>query len=390
MASYYNEVHIYFKNNRKMKKLTPFNILLVFSMLIPHGCREIINNNNHFIVADLLEKQTSEYSDLFSHVEIVPLETTRQSLIRSIRKLVVYNDVYYIFDYNNAEILMFDMNGKYLSKISDMGGGPHEYVNISDFEIDGATKTVRLLAAANNSIYEYNLEGDFKDRYKLPEIKGVYKSLRSINADTITFFTFDFDNRIKFYSKRRNKIIKEFLPEKENILDKFSYNEFSYSNYLHRASTNTLFIIDSDCNLRNGYTWDFGSLNNTKNQLKKINKIDANEIRIHFPKLINSEIINQIIVLHGGNSKYFFAQLWRKGNHLNIFHDRENNRNFIFRNSPSFFNPLLWNDEYVVGYYENPEDLNKFIPDISSNYKSIRDELSEFDNPVLIKYYFEK
>lgn len=379
-----------------MKKTISFIPIFFFFMLSPYGCsKKTEKRENTIISVDIEKDQKISFSDLFSHIELIPLETDQQSLIRGIRKLIMYEDIFYVFDYNKAEILRFDASGNYLSKISNRGEGPQEYVNIGDFEIDAGAKTISLLSAVNNSMYEFDLSGNFKSKYKLPEIAGAYKCFRSINNDTMVFFTFDYNNRIKFYSKDKKKIIKELLPEKENILNRFAYNEFPYSNYLHRASSNNLFIIDNDCTINIGYSWDFGSLNNTKSQIKNIEKISSNELQFYFLKLINSELINQIIILHGGNSRFLFSQIWRKGRHINIFHDKIENKNFVFEKmvEKATFHPLFWHDDYVVGYYSDEwGKIDDTLPDeiLDSHARKIKESITEYDNPVLIKYHFKK
>lgn len=371
-------------------------LLILLFMMSSYSCN-IKNEDEKEITIYVEIENTDEvtFSDLFSHVELIPLETNEESLIREIRKLVVYEDQFYILDYKKAEILRFDANGKFLYKISDRGEGPEEYVNIGDFEIDEKGKTIMLLSAVNNSIYEYDIDGLFKNKYELPEIKGAYKCFKSLNNDTIAFFTFDYNNRIKFYSKSKGQIIKESLSEKENIMDSFSYNEFPYSNYLHRASSNILLLIENDCTISNGYIWDFGLLNNTKRQIENIEKISLSDLQANFYKLINSELINQIIILHGGNSKYFYAQIWRKGKHINIFHNKVENKNFVFSKTAenATFHPLFWHENYVIGYFSDEwGDIDDTIPNMILDRQAIKikEELSEDDNPILIKYYFKE
>ncbi|MDD3968184.1 MULTISPECIES: 6-bladed beta-propeller [unclassified Proteiniphilum] len=379
-----------------MKKVTYLIVLFPIYILLSSGCNNKTEKKGRTTISvDIEKEQTVFFNDLFSHIELIPLETNEKSLIRDIRKLIIYEDTFYIFDYNKAEILRFDSRGKYLNKISDRGEGPKEYVNIGDFEIDSSNNIIRLLSGVNNSIYEYDLNGNFKNRYKLPEIKGAYKCFRSINNDTIVFFTFDYNNRIKFYSNNKKKIIKQLLPENENMLNVFAYDEFPYSNYLHRASSNTLFTINDNCTIGFGYAWDFGNLNNTKSQIKNMEKLSSNELQSYFSKLINSELINQIIILHGGNSQFIFSQIWRKGKHINIFHDKIKNKNFVFEKMAegALFHPLSWHGNYVIGYYSDEwGKMDETLPNtiLDSQAIKMKENLTEYDNPILIKYYFKQ
>lgn len=378
-------------------KITAFLIYtLSFFIFCFNSCiKKEDNKKNNIIYVNLAKVDKVSLWDIFSHIELIPLETNEQSLIKQVSKIIPYDDNYYVLDYRKSEILMFDSNGKYLHKISDRGEGPQEYANISDFEIDEVNNNLSVLAPVNYSMYEYDFKGNFLNKYKLPDIIGAYMSFISLNKDTIVYFTYDYDNRIKLYSKSKNRIVKELLPENENLLNKFSYNVFPYANYLHRAASNTLFKVEDKGEIIDGYTWDFGKLNNSSSQLRNIKKTPYNDLPQHFSQFINSEIINQVIILHGGNSQYLFSQIWRKGKHVNIFHDKKNNKNYLFERTieNATFHPLSWHEDYVIGFYSDEwGERKETIPDAILNDKNTKiiNQWNEYDNPILIKYYFKK
>ena len=57
-------------------------------------------------------------SQIFSEVEFIPLETTKESLFGSISQLKIIEDNYVVFDYDTKAILIFGKDGKYRSKIN--------------------------------------------------------------------------------------------------------------------------------------------------------------------------------------------------------------------------------------------------------------------------------
>lgn len=380
-----------FWNLEKVKKKY---IAFLLGSLLLYNCNTDDPEKVYTISVDLNESSNVSIWDIFTKIELIPLETTELSLMKNIMKVIDYNDNYYVLDYRNAEILIFNSQGKFLHKISDKGVGPEEYINISDFEIDFGENKIVFLSPVNYSKYEYDLKGDFIRTYKLPETPGAYKSFLSLNKDTTVYFSFDLSNRIKLYSKKENKIIKEIFPEEENLLNNFSYYEFPYLNYFFRSSSNTLYMFDIDGSIIQGYIWDFGVFNNTKKQLNNIKKIPFNEFADHFHKLINSEIINHVPILHGGNSNYLFIQIWRKGKHINIFHNKKNNKNYVFEKTleNATFHPLTWNEDYVIGYYSDEwGKIEETIPNeiLDKDNLIIKNMRGEDDNPVLIKYYFK-
>jgi len=56
-------------------------------------------------------------SQLFDEVKFVPLETTKESLFGNISQFKTIDNLYLIFDYDTKAILIFNLEGKYITKI---------------------------------------------------------------------------------------------------------------------------------------------------------------------------------------------------------------------------------------------------------------------------------
>ena len=94
---------------------------------------------SEIISFDKVGKSDFEISDL----TYVPLETTEQSLIGSIDKIVYRNDKYYILDKTlNKSVYIFDKTGAFIYSINKSGEGPGEYLEMMDMDVDN-----------NNNIY---------------------------------------------------------------------------------------------------------------------------------------------------------------------------------------------------------------------------------------------
>ena len=57
-------------------------------------------------------------SQVFEEVKFIPLETNKESLFGAINQLEVTDDHYIIHDYDTKAVLIFNKNGKYISKIN--------------------------------------------------------------------------------------------------------------------------------------------------------------------------------------------------------------------------------------------------------------------------------
>lgn len=372
-------------------KINIIYICLYILISTLYSCRK---DNNNEICVDIEQRDKVSMSDIFSKIVIIPLETNDQSLIKEVSKIIEIDHKYYIFDFPKSEILIFNANGKYLTKIANRGYGPDQYNNISDFDINFNKKEICLLSSVDRTMHEYDLNGNFLNRYKLPKIKNAYISFKYLNNDTIVFWTFDYDNRIKFYSVSRNIIIQETFPEKDIFLNKFISAQFPYKNYLCRSSQNLIYKISQNCKIEKGYEWNFGNLNNN---VKKINSTfnsrSQEEMMMYAKKVFASEGINYIFGLQGGNSRYLYTQITRKNTQINIFHEKKTKKNYVFKNSieGAKLYPLYWCNDYIIGiHFDNRTSLDETIPNEILDAGNIEKKklISEFDNPILIKYYF--
>lgn len=87
-------------------------------------------------VPDEIEVGKVNWEEISSLEKVVILETTQESLITNIDKLLTLNEKYYIMDWKAKSIFVFDKDGKFISRLSREGGAPGEYRELRDFDID--------------------------------------------------------------------------------------------------------------------------------------------------------------------------------------------------------------------------------------------------------------
>ncbi len=114
------------------------------------------------IEIDLLSEPESVItglSDIAENIEYIPLQTTENSLIGAFTlKTLNVDDRIYIQNGGMAgEILCFDLNGKFLFKISNKGRGPEEYDFITDFDISSDNKILTILSGSTRKLVSYGI-----------------------------------------------------------------------------------------------------------------------------------------------------------------------------------------------------------------------------------------
>lgn len=142
------------------------NVLLL-AVLFLTSCAETTTNNvepSHTLnmVSDLMKLRSYGYkcpsfSDIITEIEFVPLESQKECMLTSIEKIKIDGDKIFIFNEGaNLGVFVFDISGKYLNKIGDMGSSKQEYIYIEDMTIDTENKLVLLLGMDEVKIYDYD------------------------------------------------------------------------------------------------------------------------------------------------------------------------------------------------------------------------------------------
>lgn len=119
----------------------------------------IINDSLFQIITvnpdDINKKDRSKISEFATGIEYIPLQTADSVLIGEIKKIIVWDNQYYIWDNLSETIFCFNSDGKFRYKICKQGEAQDEYLRISDFTLDRKNGNVVIYSDMNQSFYEY-------------------------------------------------------------------------------------------------------------------------------------------------------------------------------------------------------------------------------------------
>lgn len=161
------------------------------------GKLESLSDKNSIRIIDLTSQPKSELtmlSEISTKLDYIPLQTTQNSLVGSITKIITCNEKIYIKNASN-EVLCFTNEGHFLYKLNNVGRGPEEYLFITDFDVSSENNSLFILSGGrilifNNSGSEFifqksiNLNKPFPSRLSL--IPGTTNVLLSIDPVTGT------------------------------------------------------------------------------------------------------------------------------------------------------------------------------------------------------------
>lgn len=371
-----------------MKNTIYYSLVALFLFL---SCgQERKQEESNTIAVDLERRDAISCKELFAEIQLVPLETSSESLIRQMTQLRLYEDRYYVHDYSRASILVFDSDGAYLWSLSKRGAGPGEYLNLTSFDIDPVRKNLVVLCAVSNALFFYDMEGNFIEKRTLPDINGAYNAFQFQNEDTIAFFTYDYANRLKFYSLSSNEIFNECFPYDNR--DRFGRNAFPFPQAFSRALINPVYSL-AGATLSELYRWDFGALNNNLERLEEFPSGKDREKQIQYIKdVYASRSVQYVIDFQGQNDRYRYAMLIRKNQYIHLFYDRRKQKLSQFEQTREGMRlyPVYFGEAFMLCTPEEGFPIDELFPKElrSEEQQRMIESHSEEDNPILIKYVF--
>lgn len=335
--------------------------------------------------------------DLFSKVEIIPLETSDSCLLVSIDKIVNVDGLLYIFDGRRPALYVFDEKGAFVRQISRWGDGPGEHLLISDFIVDKKQQTIGLLSP-NGYMGMYDLYGRFIRQDVLP-VKPNYYAIAQFDTDRWVFWSCvrEDEDGITIVGKDSLNTVSVFWRN-DRILDMGSLNPFYEYNdnvYFTTAYQNIVYKL-TEKGVHPVYCWDFGKDGIDDEMLQKYLSIENEGKR-------NDELIKDLsdgtlpfcMKFHRENDLYYYVSL-QKGlgtanKNINVFYRKQDGSTFVFERLAEklSINPLLLTEDYIVSKL-NFDDYTYLRPFLSEQDYSKLLLREEDDNPCLVKYYFKK
>lgn len=197
---------------------------------------------------DVNKQITKSLDDYISHIEIIPLETTDEALLQNYWKVIEHNDKIFILD-RSSGLYVFDNNGKYLSKIGNLGNGPGEYIYIADFQINPFTENIEILEPLGK-VKVYSIDGEYLYHYgeRYQEVSYFY----IIDEDLVLFSHNSFSPALNLYSRKANSVITSFFTLDRDFLifrplmTDAHYYVFNNELYIHYGYMNEIYRFDNN------------------------------------------------------------------------------------------------------------------------------------------------
>lgn len=338
-------------------------------------------NSNHLEIYENLD-----FHEYFTKVNIIPLETTEESLIGTDLtwcEFKMNRDKLFVLDKENSAFYIFCNDGQFVSKNELKGNGPGESNDFTDFIINRYTGNIEFLSNLGKiCIYDDNL--NFINEIEAP---AFCRSFELVSKTDYIFYSTVYKNRLSIYSIDDEKILKEWFQIEENT----PFNSLKTPFILHNDS---VFFIDTfngklDLITQKGacqyWRWDFGKLNLDVKTIPKNKDIPHNVRWFQNLKdkayLFNSKISNHYI--------YSSFRFNNKLSHVFVNKSTKDTLSFNQINHRKFKVSLL-NDSCVVAFIE-PINKYHYIAEqmLDQRTYNIFSNIDDFQNPIIIRYHFK-
>lgn len=144
-------------------------IYFTIIVIVIYGCQsvkvkpdlEIIENNNPYFIdlsSNLNNAKELYLSDFVDSIVYIPLETTPESIIPELSKVIPIDNGYLIATQQDP-IYYFDNNGHFIKKIGSIGRGPEEYMMSWFTQFDNVTELIYVFDVVQKRIQVFDIHG---------------------------------------------------------------------------------------------------------------------------------------------------------------------------------------------------------------------------------------
>ena len=349
-------------------------------------------NLNPFLVKD----KEFDFGALLNEINFVPLETTAQSRLGQIRKVVTTAEHIYIMDdLDEWGIAIFTRQGQFVKRIPN-GKKPEQLYRL--YDIDFNTQTNELIAYKHSFLLIFDKEGNFlrfkylpigflnmaatPDGYVLKSLVGQNRNLGDKSNYRLQFINKDLKLNAVALPDKESKAFsaKSYLYRVADLVKITA--EISDTIYQYNPKDNKLaaeFILDYDHKLPRSYIYgkEFSVFENAiRNHNYNYCIGDYIETTYHNVFFISNKIGNIVVYRdkHSGNMVGGSIAQSKQGLPFLAFPD-------------SFY------DDQLIKYYypgENDYEVLKEMPLLSEANKKKSESFKKGDNPILIYYTLNK
>lgn len=254
-----------------MNKINYFILLLAIVCIF--SCDKQENkkySDSSSIVSFDINKATKikKFSDICKGATFIELETKDETIVDKIDKLQIINEKIYIRDKN--KLIVFDIHGNYIMDINKRGSAPHEYIEISDFNITDKNE-IAISDGLSRKIIFYDNFGNYIshkvfDCY-IENFAIVNDSLYAIDCSGSK------DKQLLIWNRVKDVIVNTHFEYDHRFILPLQQTFCKYNNdiYYQIPLSNKFYTFNTAGNISNELLLDFKDYNINDSDIKNVN-----------------------------------------------------------------------------------------------------------------------
>ena len=169
----------------------------------------------------------SDLDTIFSSYKLIPLETSEEFLIGHIDRIIKCPGCYCIQDRDNANVFIFEENGKFRCKLGNKGHARNEHLDAWSIAYDEKNEQIVMLDLTGRRLLSYDLMGNLK---KVASLFFLYHDMAFLGDNILcktgsayNSFSDIIDLSRLVLADKMGKPIRRGFPITEMTRDRFTY-----------------------------------------------------------------------------------------------------------------------------------------------------------------------
>ena len=171
----------------------------------------------------------SDLDTIFSSYKLIPLETSEEFLIGHIDRIIKCPGCYCIQDRDNANVFIFEENGKFRCKLGNKGHARNEHLDAWSIAYDEKNEQIVMLDLTGRRLLSYDLMGNLK---KVASLFFLYHDMAFLGDNILcktgsayNSFSDIIDLSRLVLADKMGKPIRRGFPITEMRRDRFTYGD---------------------------------------------------------------------------------------------------------------------------------------------------------------------
>ena len=380
-------------------KNTQITFICLYLFLI-FGCSEKLDKRDiNALIVNINPDQAAplKLNSWVKRIDVIPLETTKESVLTGCYKIIDFNSRFYIQDQRQHTIFVFSNAGKFVFSTKHLKGkGPNEYSSIVDFDINRFTNNLEFLDAFERKIKIYDTNGTYIRAISLaPELLPL-QSFIALTNDIYLFYSKSGSKKAEsllFYSISKKKILNRTgdLQSKTNDLVSTSFKPFYLLNdrvYFSQVyPSNSLYLVNpQSLEIEKILELDFGKYNFS------LDALPENKNKEFYRSFTRNNGNRYAFVIEKIESeKCIFTYFFFKQKMYIAKYEKATKKLLVCYNEPKSMGQLLLPDITngdTLYHVIEPGYVNYVIDNslLDVYSKNILTKIKDDDNPVIVKY----